>query len=133
MNIIWGGNHMQDCLALLTWQDQVVLAVKDSPLRVSLKTPQPGTATPQVVVEDNQVVDTNEQVRVVSNAQSIAVLLNGAPILLLQEIGESNLLLHSDLRPLGMNIYDDAAGLHIGGSVLAANHFSGCSTAISLG
>ena len=133
MNINWGGNQMQDCVALLSWQDQVVLAVQVSPLRITLKTPKQGADTLRVAVEDNRIVDADAGVRVIDKVQSIAVMLHDAQIVLLLDIGEGNLLLHSDLRPLGMNIYDDAAGLHVGGSILRRNKFSGCSTAIALG
>ena len=50
-----------------------------------------------------------------------------------QEVGDNTVLLHTDFRPLGMEIFDDAAGLHVGSGVLSANNFVGCSIGIALG
>jgi len=41
--------------------------------------------------------------------------------------------LRIDLRPLGINVYDDADGLHIGKNTFAGNAVSRAAVAINLG
>ncbi len=53
-------------------------------------------------------------------------------VLFAHERVASEIVLHVDLRPIGMNIFDDANGIHIGDSTLAGNTFQGVSTAITL-
>jgi len=38
-----------------------------------------------------------------------------------------------DLRRVGINIFDDNAGLHVGHNTLTGNSFENCATAIALG
>jgi hypothetical protein len=133
MNVIWGGNRIVDCVALLSWKDQVVLAVSSAPPRVDLRTPAEARPAKGVRIEQNQIVETLPGIKVAVKAESVAVLLDALPILTVVDIGSDTLLVRADFRPLGMSVFDDAAGLHIGASVLTNNHFSGCSTAIALG
>jgi hypothetical protein len=133
MNVVWGGNHIVDCVALLSWKDQVVLSVSSSPPRVDLKTPANPPNGKAVTIAQNQVIESPPGIKVAVTPESVAVLLDDVPLLTVVDIGQDSLLVRADLRPLGMTVFDDASGLHIGASVLANNRFSGCSTAIALG
>ena len=81
----------------------------------------------------NQVIESPPGIKVAVTHESVAVLLDDVPLLTVVEIGQDSLLVRADLRTLGMTVFDDAAGLHIGASVLRNNRFSGCSTVIDLG
>jgi hypothetical protein len=133
MTVVWGGNHIVDCVALLSWKDQVVLTVSPSPLRVDLKTPAELPAGRAMTIASNQVVESPAEIRVVATHESVTVLLDHVPLLMVVDIGRDSLLVRADLRPLGIAVFDDAAGLHIGASVLRNNRFSGCASAIALG
>jgi hypothetical protein len=133
VNVLWGNNQLSDCVALLSWQDELVLSVSVNPLRVSLRTPSGATSKIELDVTDNRVIKSTGKADVSVSPTAIAVVKDGSPILMAQDLGNDTVMLHTDLRPLGMNIFDDASGLHIGGSILANNRFAGCSTAIALG
>jgi hypothetical protein len=134
MNVVWGSNSLRNCVALLSWKDEIVLSISGSPLRIDLRTPSSSNAKAKLRVDQNRVVESEPgDTKVVETTHAVAILKNGIPILMAQDAGNDEITLHTDLRPLGMNIFDDAAGLHIGGSTLANNSFAGLSTAISLG
>ena len=134
MKVIWGGNELTDCVALLASNDKIMLSVLPSPVRVDFIVPAT-IATPfPVEIRSNRVTGSgSSDVRVAESPGAVAVFWRNMPILMAQEVAESTVLLHTDFRPLGMEIFDDAAGLHIGSGVLAANNFVGCSIGIALG
>ena len=133
MRVTWGGNDLIDCVALLAWGDQVVLRVSSSPIRVDLKVPSAASDSGLEIQGNELITPTVSKARVVTTSEAVAVFWQSVAILMAQEIDANTVLLHTDFRALGVNIFDDAAGLHIGGSLLGGNTFSGCSTAIALG
>ena len=138
MTVEWGTNQLTNCVSLLTWKDQIVLSVVDSPLQVDLNVPDNLKAAESVDAKSNlhiekNVAQSNNAAQVIASADAVSILFNGVAILMAQRIAPERVLLHVDLRSVGMNIYDDSAGLHIGASILAKNQFCGCSTAIALG
>jgi hypothetical protein len=60
------------------------------------------------------------------------VSLGKVLILMAQATDSDTVVLHADLRSVGSNIFDDVAGLHVGGAIMAGNSFRGCSAAIVL-
>jgi len=58
--------------------------------------------------------------------------LEDYPLLIAALVNDTTVHPKIDLRPLGLRIYDDAQGLHLGGNVLWHNAFTDCSTAIAL-
>ena len=134
MKVSWGGNEMTDCVALLGLQEKVMLRVLPSPVRVDLIVPVTETTPFPVEIRGNQVSTPGaEDLIVLAYEWSVAVFWRDMLILMAQEmISNETVLLHTDFRPLGMDIFDDAAGLHIGSSVLRGNNFSGCSIGIAL-
>ena len=134
MNVIWGSNQLNDCVALLSWKDEVVLSVTAGPLKIDLKTPLDSTSRVKMRIEQNRIVEsTLDDVRVLERPDVVTIVVNGSPLLMAHDLGDGSIVLHTDLRSIGMNIFDDVAGLHIGASTLAKNRFAGLSSAISLG
>lgn len=137
MKLFWGTNVLVDCVTLMGWQDQSLLRVWDQPLRVDLKTPPDLPSQVKVEIAGNQVrEDSTGLVRVSVDAGSVGVFSRDVPILMAisaQNGADRAVYLHVDLRPLGMRVFDDAEGLHIGGACLKHNHMVGCSAAIALG
>jgi len=128
---------MIDCVALLSWEERLVLVVNGPPIKIDL-TAQPPLSSIGINIRQNNYVGVQSGfLRILSTPdpeQPNAVTMLGGDRLVLfahaPTVGE--VLLHVDLRPIGINIFDDANGIHIGDSTLAGNTFQGVSTAITL-
>jgi hypothetical protein len=133
MRVSWGGNDFVDCVALLG--NSVTLQVVSlSPIRINFRLPSSVDTPDPVEIRDNTVIAGGDHIRVFSaSPDSIAVIWKNVPILMAQQISADTVLLHTDFRPLGIEIFDDAAGLHAGSSILNGNNFTGCSIGIGLG
>jgi hypothetical protein len=134
MKVSWGGNELTDCAALLAMQDKIMLQVLPSPVRVNFSLPTNPVTPVSIEIRDNRIVSSDSgEFHVSESPRAVAVMWKNVPILMAQQIGDDTVLLRTDLRPLGIGIFDDAAGLHIGSSVLSGNNFAGCSIGIALG
>lgn len=71
--------------------------------------------------------------RVIPGKTNVSVFWKDFLILSATLPDQETVYLKLDLRPVGMVIYDDHLGLHIGGNLPAGSSFSNCMTAISLG
>ncbi len=144
MIVVWGGNRMIDCVALLSWRNQTVLRISMSPVMIDFVVPSDGSSEnglrPLEIVA-NELVSPKpgpREVEIKSSSGGVAVLWRELPLITAQDIGvdgpsgQPMVLLHTDLRPVGMNVFDDAAGIHVGESLLARTAFDRCSTAIAL-
>lgn len=128
--IVLGGNHFVDCASLLAYRDEPILRVFLNPLRVELVSPK-GMSGPDVQVTGH-LVQPADRVRVVGGAESAAIFWDEFPLVLGTIVAPNTVNLRLDLRPIGLNIYDDPSGLHIGGNVFSGNHVTRAGTAISL-
>jgi hypothetical protein len=72
-------------------------------------------------------------VRIVSTPLSFAVFWEEDALAVATLFDADTAHVKLDLRPLGITIYDDADGLHIGQNILAGNVVSHSAVAISLG
>lgn len=64
----------------------------------------------------------------------IVVMSKGVVLLSARQITEDEAeVTEIDLRPLGLNIYGDKNGLHVGGMEFTGNHFSGVGTMVGIG
>jgi len=135
MKVSWGGNEMTDCVALLASPDNgTMLQVSLSPVRVTFRLPATPVTAFAVEIRDNRAAGPNSSdLRISESPDAVAVIWKNVPILMAQQIGDDTVLLRTDLRPLGIEIFDDGAGLHVGSSVLGGNNFTGCSIGIALG
>jgi hypothetical protein len=131
--VVWGNNRFIDCVTLVGWKDEIVLSMAPKPLRIDMKTPTSGMPKKLRIVANEVIESTYDKINVASTATSISVVLGDSPLLMAQDVGDDRVLLHTDFRPVGMNIFSDAAGLHVGASSLGGNVFEGFSIAISLG
>src|SRR5580698_10075632 len=144
MIVFWGGNRMIDCVALLSWKNQTVLRISASPVMVDFAVPSDGSSDNRLrplEIVANELVGPESRPReleIKSLPGAVAILWNELPLVTAQDIGvrgpsgHQRVLLHADLRPIGMNVFDDAAGIHVGGSLLARTSFDRCSPAIAL-
>jgi hypothetical protein len=126
-----GSNQFIDCPAILALGTKTVLALKLDPLRVTLRVPTEGGGD-AAHIEDGNVVK-GEGVKTQRDEASFWVFV--ADQLVLAALLRKPQVVHLklDLRPLGLRIYDDIDGLHIGTNVFSRNVISNANVAIELG
>ena len=130
--VLLGGNRFVECQSILAYQGNPVLRVDVDPLRVELTTPENLPSRRAVRVGANARCPEKE-VRVVATAESFAIFWREYALVLATRLDPGTAHLKLDLRPLGMNIYDDFAGLHIGTNIFSGNEVSHTAVAINLG
>ena len=84
------------------------------------------------MVDNEQKPESDASVRVVASDKSVAVFWDEAPLAIATLLDESTVSLRLDLRPIGINLFDDALGLHVGTNSFARNEISGFETAVAL-
>ena len=129
-----GSNHFVDCQTLIAVRQHALLRVATAPLRLSLTTPPDLPNGRGVQVVDNQIEpDSHADVRVVASDTSVAVFWGEAPLAIATLLDETTVSLRVDLRPIGIGLFDDALGLHVGRNVFTGNQITNASTAVALG
>jgi hypothetical protein len=130
--VLLGGNRFVECDSILAYRGMPILKVGFDPLRLELATPEGRPSHPHVRV-DQKGASPQDRVQIVATPQSFAVFWqeHALAVATLLDAGTAHLKL--DLRPLGINIYDDLDGLHIGHNVFSGNVVSHSAAAISLG
>ena len=112
-----------------------LLRVAARPLRVTLTTPAGWDEARAVRVVENGLTAGGPDARVLKSEHSVVLLLRGVPVVTAMadpsNMGEIHLRV--DLRPLGIQLFDDASGLHVGSNLHTGNRVSNAATAISLG
>ena len=132
-DVVVGTNRFVDCDAIVAIRQHELLRVSTSPLMVSLTTPPEFSSGLSVQVVDSvSQPESVANVQVVTGDKSVAVFLDETPLVIATLLGESLVSLRVDLRPIGINLFDDVHGLHIGTNLFAGNWVSGASTAIAL-
>ena len=84
-------------------------------------------------VDDEGRVNPAEAGSVVARDHWFAFIANETPLVVAILASPDTVHLRIELRPLGMNIYDDVNGLHIGGNAFRGNDIRNAATAINLG
>lgn len=130
--VILGGNRFVDCESILAFKGASVLKVDFNPLRLRLVTPE-ALPSQRTVRVDEQERSPPDRVRVVRTPQSFAIFWDDDALAVATLLDAETAHLKLDLRPLGIHIYDDPEGLHIGQNTFAGNQVSGSAAAISLG
>jgi len=74
-----------------------------------------------------------DRVRIVATPQSFAVFWENEALAVATLLDAETAHLKLDLRTLGINIYDDPDGLHIGQNIFSENVVSHSAAAINLG
>ncbi len=129
-------NRFTDCRTILGLREHALLRVAADPLRVSLSTPPDLPSGRAMAVEDNVNVSQGDEarraLRIVAGARAVGVFWEESPLVLATLIDPETIHVRLDLRKLGINVYDDADGLHVGANVLARNMITNCETAVGL-
>ncbi|HBH03556.1 MAG: hypothetical protein A2W08_16060 [Candidatus Rokubacteria bacterium RBG_16_73_20] len=129
--VLLGRNRFVECGSILAYKGVPLLSVAFDPLRLELATPE-GLPSGRAVHVDPKGKSPEDRVRVVATPHSFAIFWgeDALAVATLLEAGTVHVKL--DLRPLGINIYDDADGLHIGQNTFSGNVVSRSAVAISL-
>jgi hypothetical protein len=130
--VLLGGNRFIDCQSLLAYKSQPLLQVLFNPIRVVLATPGDLPSIRTMRVEPSGAVE-GDDVTIVETPSSFAVFRGESALILATLLSADTAHLKLDLRPLGINIYDDVEGLHIGSNLFSGNVVSRAATAINLG
>ncbi len=133
MIVVLGGNEFIDCESILVAKGEPVLSVRTIPLTITIQTPKAWPPPQAMTVVANDVPPHQEGVRVVRGNVSVCVVFHDFPMLFAVSERPDRVLLRIDLRPIGINVFDDAQGLHIGENFFRGNRISNAAAAISLG
>ena len=133
MRVIVGNNSFIDCQALLAYHGRPMLRVLLDPLRVVFNTPRDVPNVRHVAIDENGHVEPSELGHVLGGVNCFAFVASDVALLLAIQAHSETIYLRLELRPLGMNIYDDVNGLHIGGNAFSGNEIRNAATAINLG
>jgi hypothetical protein len=132
--VVFGSNHFVDCGTLVAFGSEPILRVDLGPLRLTLVTPAALPSGRTISVVDNEGNPSSSiEVRVIKNDSSVAIFWGEQPLVIATELDADTVSLRADLRPIGINLYDDATGLHIGNMHLVGSTFSGAAVAFQLG
>ncbi len=138
-SVITGTNRFINCKTVISLKDQPLLQVSFSPLRVSLRLPRdlPSQVFFDVVENDlkqkPESAGSNPRVVVVISESNVSIFWKDALLVSATLLDDETVHLKIDLRRVGINIYDDNMGLHVGQNTLTGNSFENCVTAIALG
>jgi len=129
--VLLGRNRFVECGSILAYKGVPLLRVIFDPLRLELTTPD-ALPSGRAVHVDQKGKSPEDRVRIVSSPRSFAIFWDedALAVATLFDAGTAHLKL--DLRPLGITIYDDADGLHIGQNVFSGNVVDRSAVAISL-
>lgn len=133
-DVVLGSNHFLDCINIVAIHQHPLVRVEANPLRLSVATPPDLPSARRVQIIDNEIREGSDpKVQVVKSETSVAVFLGETPLSIATLLGGAKISLRLDLRPIGINLYDDASGLHAGSNRFAGNQIVNCGTAIALG
>lgn len=126
-----GTNRFVDCRTILSHQGTDILAVQLTPLRVTLRAP--AEAGGYSVAIDAGKVENGDGVTTLADERSFSVFVGERLVLVALLRTCDTVHVKLDLRPLGLVIFDDIDGLHIGPNTFSKNEISGADVAIALG
>jgi hypothetical protein len=136
-SVIIGNNRITNCQTLISIRDRPLLQVFSSPLRVSLRLPRELPSQIFFEIIDNELEAespvSGSKPHIVRGEKNVSIFWNDVLLISATLIDAETVHVKVDLRRLGILIYDDHDGLHVGKNLLAHNSFMNCMTAIALG
>ena len=128
-----GSNEFIDCQAMIGFKGRTLLGVADDPLRVTLAIPDsaPSGGFRYEVIE-NKAQKADKQLQVSKRGDAVAILFGPHLLCVAAKLDTGEIAVKLDLRPVGVQVYDDVHGLHVGTNTFAGNTFKASHTAISV-
>jgi hypothetical protein len=131
-SILMGLNRFENCRTLIAWGEHPVLKAEAGLSSLQFDTTGLGARIRPVRIEGQNVTVGKEDFHLVTSDSGTVLFGGDQAILFATQIDEHTIHIKLDLRPLGLNIYDDVTGLHIGGNTMAKNAFANCQVGIRL-
>jgi hypothetical protein len=135
-SVIIGNNRITNCQTLISVRERPLLQVSHSPLRVSFTLPRELPSRIFFEIVDNELngesSSLNSKLNIVRGETNISIFWDGVLLVSATSVDPGTVHIKIDLRQLGIRIYDDHEGLHVGNNLLAHNSFMNCTTAIAL-
>ena len=132
-----GSNRFTDCRTLIAWRGHSLLEVELNPLRVTLRTPRDQANVQRLEVVENQLREAPDQaldaVQIIAAPPSVAIFWKGDPLVIALQLDAAQVRVRLDLRPLGLNVFNDGEHLMVGGNSLVNNVVEQCETAVGIG
>ncbi len=127
--ILIGTNLFDRCDALVAHKGEplLVITVDGEQVHISLRIPEGGVP---LQIKDNSVLEGDAQV--VEAPKMTSVIVGDTLVVHAVFVEQGTILVQIDLRPLRLDVYTDASGLHIAGNQLARNKVEGARVAINL-
>lgn len=136
-SVIIGTNRITNCQTLISVKGTPLLQISLSPLRVSLKLPRDLPSRIFFEIVDNELkgegLALNSAPHIVRGETNVSIFWNDVLLVSATLVDQETAHVKIDLRRLGILIFDDHEGLHVGRNLLAHNSFMNCMTAINLG
>ena len=133
MQVLIGTNVFEDCETILSFRTKTFLAVSNEPLRVQLHTPDDLPSGRHVHVDSQAESPSSGAVKVVAKPDFVGIFWEMQPLILAARVEPTVINVHLDLRALGLAIFVDPDGLHVGGGTFSRNAIKNAKTAIALG
>ena len=135
-SVIIGTNRFINSQTVISLKDQPLLQVSVAPLKVSLRLPRDLPSRVFFEIVENELKEKGESAgsnpHIVTAETNVSLFWNDVLLVSATLLDQETVHLKIDLRRVGINIYDDHAGLHVGQNTLTGNSFANCSTAIAL-
>jgi hypothetical protein len=139
VDVSLGTNHFVDVDTIVSIRNEPTLKIADGPLRITIVTPADLPSGRSIRVVENRPEPTAgssevaPQVRVVVGDTNVAVFWEQFLIAVATQLGVGSVHVHVDLRPIGILLFDDASGLHVGAMQFSNSTVKGPRTAFMLG
>jgi hypothetical protein len=131
-SVLMGLNRFINCRTIIAWHEHPLLKAEAGLPSLQLDTTKVGERVRSVRIEGQNVAVGKEDFRLITSEAGTVLFGGDQAILIATQIDEHTLHIKLDLRPLGLNIFDDVAGLHIGGNTWAHNSVTGSEVVIRL-
>lgn len=136
--IIVGGNGFRDCQTIIAFGGQSLLGVSgksgDVELRVPMRNADPSGVG--LVIDGHEISGADPilegQLFLRSHDDEVRVFFQHALLLVVSKLSPTTTHVHLDLRPLGVRVFSDAEGLHVGPHTFFNLAFQAESPAISV-
>lgn len=118
--VVLGGNGFRDCATIIDFGGEPLLGVvpKTGEIELRVPAPPPGVAGSRLVIQGNRASGSDElllrQLLLRSHEDEVRVYFHHALLLVVSKLSETSTHVHLDLRPLGVRVFSDSEGLHVG-------------------
>lgn len=118
--VIVGGNGFRDCPIIIAFGGQPLLGVVPTSGEVELRVPArpPSADGGMLVIRGTRITGSDpvllRQFLVLSHDDEVRVFLQHALLLVVSKLSATSTHVHLDLRPLGVRVFSDSEGLHVG-------------------